>query len=75
MSGKKQPFSKRAAGEAAIRGVDPFAYLMTCFQRERKGDKKRELAIQLLPYVRPRLKAVELKGQIEHEIVVVIGGD
>jgi hypothetical protein len=68
-----QAKQRRARADAA--GADPYQYLLNCFVRERKGDKKRELALQLLPYVRPRLKAVELSGQVDHEIVVTIGGE
>jgi hypothetical protein len=72
---KSAPLRRKQAAEAANRGADPFGYLVNCFKRERDPEKKRELAFQLLPYVKPRLKAVDVKAEVNHVISIEIGGE
>jgi hypothetical protein len=45
------------------------------FQRARKPEEKTELAFQLLPYLRPKLRSVVLSQASPLEIVVEFGGE
>lgn len=74
MGGKSQ-HSKRKAALAAAQNVDPFGYLVWRFKRERDQEAKVELAKFLLPYVKARLKSVDVSATMTSTVEVVIGGD
>ncbi|QDY70119.1 hypothetical protein [Qingshengfaniella alkalisoli] len=73
MAGKQTRSQQRKA--KAKEAGDPFEYLLNCWKRERDPEKKRELAFQLLPYIRPRLKAVDVSATLTSTVEVTIGGD
>lgn len=52
-------------GEAAIRGFDPFDYLLTKAINSKGEDERERLALELLPYCKPKLKALEMKGDMK----------
>ena len=62
--------SVSAADRLAARSADPLGYLIREFEREPTWER----AIELLPYQCPKLKAVEVKGDISTTITVEIGG-
>jgi hypothetical protein len=67
---------KKRRAEVAVSGAsDPFVYLMNKFQRCRDAEEKTSLAFQLLPYLKPKLRAVDIKGADAFRFVVSIGGD
>lgn len=57
--------------------TDPLKHLVERFNKARKISEKTELAMVLLPYAYPKLKAVEHKVEatIKQTITVEIGGD
>ena len=59
---------------AAANGADPWEYLLGCYKRERSGAKKREFAWQLLPYLKPKLRAIEHSGDLTINHTFTIGG-
>lgn len=62
--------SVSAADRLAARSCDPLGYLI----REFEANPTKELALELLPYQCPKLKAVEHTGEIGTRITVTIGG-
>jgi hypothetical protein len=63
--------------QAQLMGVDPFQYLLVRFSGSEESAEKDELAFQLMPYLKPKLRAVELKGDGGGAVAfqVTIGGD
>jgi hypothetical protein len=61
-------------GEAAIAGFDPFTYLLNRAIKAKSVATKDRLALELLPYCKPKLKAVELSGSMDVTVTVTIGG-
>lgn len=51
-----------------------FGFLSEQFRNEKNLDKKTELGLMLLPYLAPRLKAVEVSQTQDVKIKVTIGG-
>lgn len=82
---------KRRRGEAAIKaGIDPFDYLLEQFERSYKALKRGggsaetrlkhqeradQLAAELLPFIKPKLRAVSVTQAVEIEAHVTIGGE
>ncbi len=55
--------------------VDPFRYLANEFNKATDGTPdKRELALELLPYCYPKLKAIDATVHNTGEVTVTIGG-
>lgn len=62
--------------KAQLMGVDPFEYLLVRFAGAEESDEKDELAFQLMPYLKPKIRSVEIKGGgAPVNFVVTIGGD
>jgi hypothetical protein len=61
-------------GEAAIAGFDPFDYLLQRAIKSKSVKVKDRIALELMPYVKPKLKAVEHKGDFNVTVTVTIGG-
>lgn len=62
-------------GEAAIAGFDPFQHLLQRALTVKDPYYRDKLAIELLPYVKPKMKAVEHSGGLTTTIRIIIGGD
>lgn len=74
-AGRKTPGrTNPKRGEAAILGFDPFEYLLNRAIAEKNVEKKDRLAFELLPYVKPKLRSVEVKGDMSVTVTVTIGG-
>ncbi|WP_425044054.1 hypothetical protein [Primorskyibacter sp. S87] len=54
---------------------DPFEYLLLSYASEKDETKKRELALELCPYLVPRLKAIDVQHSAAVNVTVTIGGD
>lgn len=61
-------------GEAAVRGFDPFDYLLTRAINSTDQAERDWLALELMPYCKPKLKAVEVTGDMNMTVTVTIGG-
>lgn len=56
--------------------ADPLKHLVARFNAaDDDSAEKTSMALELLPYAYPKLKAVEHKGSVASSIVVNIGGD
>lgn len=67
--------TRKQRAQTGVTKEELLSYLSNRWRRARKPDEKQELAMQLLPYFAPRLKAVE--AHVSHNVVVEveIGGD
>ena len=66
---------RQRRGEAAMMGFDPFRYLVERCLYYWYSAHRDKLALELLPYCKPKLKAVDMKMGGEVTINVTIGGD
>ena len=55
-------------------GFDPFQYLLQRAIKARSTETKTKLAIELLPYVKPKLKSVDVVMDQNVEVTITIGG-
>ena len=62
------------SAEAKERGLNPFEWLLDEFEAAANKADKRSLALDLLPYVMPRLKASEVTVNTTINAIVEIGG-
>ena len=67
---------RQSASEIARQlNVDPFRYLADEFNKASDGTAdKKELALELLPYCYPKLKAVDSTVHNTGEVTITIGG-
>ncbi len=70
------PRQRRRSGAeiASALNCDPFKYLCRRFNAAEDGKEKDNLALELLPFVLPRLKAVEHSADDGSEVTITIGG-
>ena len=66
-----KPGKRRA--EMDLRGIDPLGYLLSMFDTEPVKEKKIALALEILPFVQPKLKTVDKRVTTE-VIQLTIGG-
>lgn len=74
---RNRPRKRRSEAEI-IAGICPFDYLCARFGQYRdlgKHDKAQELALELMPYVKPKLKSIDHKLSGSVHVSVRIGGD
>ena len=67
----------KAERKAKSIGFEPFDYLLKEALKAVTADDHKEakrIAIELLPYVKPRLRSIEAKLDTNIELEVVIGG-
>ena len=67
--------ARRRRGEVALLGADPFQWLLDRFVAARAPHVKERLALELLPYVRPKLRTVELRVDQQISVEITIGGE
>lgn len=67
--------ARKRRGEAAIMGADPFEYLLNRFINAKSTDVKDRLALELMPYVKPKLKSVDMHQTGDFVVTVTIGGE
>jgi hypothetical protein len=73
-SGRKKGLTNPKRGQAAIAGFDPFDHLLQRAIKATSVKVKDRIALELLPYCKPKLKAVEHKGDFNVTVTVTIGG-
>ncbi|SFL44876.1 hypothetical protein [Shimia aestuarii] len=70
-----RPRRESAANVLRRMECDPLRYLARRFNSALDGDKKDQLALKLIEYTHPKLKAVEHQAGEGATITVTIGGD
>lgn len=69
-----RPKHRSAADKARALNCDPFQYLCERFNELPTCKRKDEIALEIMPYCYPKLKAIDLKTDGGMTVNVVIGG-
>ncbi len=70
--------SKSARGEVVVRrGLTADELFMDLAEmcQKAKGERKLEIGLQLLPYLRPKLKAIDVTHTNDVRVSITIGGE
>jgi hypothetical protein len=71
----KQERGRLQIEAGGVTADEVFTYLSERFRKARKHDDRTAIALQLLPFVKPKLKSVDVNQVATVRVRVTIGGD